>query len=76
MSIVPPMHNPLTGNPVRVNVNPHIDREPSRKGIVYSNMKSTKDLNQLIKNESMPTFNDLGDKAVTIMRSTGIDFRI
>ena len=76
MPIVSPMRNPLTGDPVRVNVNPQLNREPGRKGIIYSGLESTREFHQLVRNETVPSIQDLGNKAVTVLRSTGIDLRV
>ena len=65
-----------TGKPIRVNTNPQINRNASRKGVLLTGIKSRSELNQIKKSLLDPTFEDVGRKAVTIMRSTGIDYRI
>ncbi len=62
-----------TGKPARASVNPKINREPSRKGVQFSNIESQKAFQDIIKSELLPSIQDLGRNAVEIIRGTGID---
>lgn len=61
-----------TGKPLRVNVNPRLDREASRKGIRFSGIKTKREFNEVNK-RSQPSVEELGRNAVKIPRSLGID---
>lgn len=61
-----------TGKPVRVNVNPRLEREASSKGIKFSGIKTKREFNNVTK-DLQPSVQELGNKAVNIARSSGID---
>lgn len=61
-----------TGKPLRVNINPRLEREASRNGIVFSGIRSKREFNNVIS-ESKPSIQEIGNKAVNIARSSGID---
>lgn len=61
-----------TGKPVRVNVNPRLEREASSNGIKFSGIKTKREFNNVIKG-LQPSVQELGNKAVNIARSSGID---
>jgi len=61
-----------TGKPVRVNVNPRVERDTSRNGVKFSGIKTKRELNDVTK-ASKPNVQELGNKAVNIPRSSGID---
>ena len=61
-----------TGKPLRVNINPRLEREASRKGVVFSGIKTKREFNNVVS-DLKPSVEELGNKAVNIARSTGID---
>ncbi|MFC1477629.1 hypothetical protein ACFL6L_04080 [candidate division KSB1 bacterium] len=63
-----------TGKPMRINVNPRLDREPSKRGVRMSGMTTRKEFQQVIKQERTPNSKELGRKAVTLQKSSGLSF--
>ncbi len=61
------------GELARANVNPRVNREPSRKGVKFSNIDSQSDFKNVVRSELRPSAQDLGRNAVQIPRSTGIN---
>jgi len=69
------LRNSVTGDPVRVNVNPKVDRKASKKGIRQSGVESMSEFNQIIQSELKLSARDIGSRAVDINRGGAIDLR-
>ena len=58
-----------TGKSMNPFTNPKLNRDPSRKGIEFSGIKSTNELGEKLRANMLPKISDLGDGAVKVMRS-------
>ena len=64
-----------TGRPIRPSTNPKLDREPSRNGVIFSGVTTSKEFQQNISQRLDIPATEIGRKASTIPRAIqqGID---
>ncbi|MFC1554935.1 hypothetical protein ACFL7D_09890 [candidate division KSB1 bacterium] len=60
-----------TGKPMTPDINPKIDREASRKGVMQSGVETRGDLNRLIQEEIVPSLMEIGRNATKVVSSKG-----
>jgi len=60
-----------TGRSMNPYSNPTINREPSRRGVEFSGIKSPGELEQKLRQKLVPNVYELGDAAVSIARQSG-----
>ncbi|MFC1557510.1 hypothetical protein ACFL6I_08130 [candidate division KSB1 bacterium] len=65
-----------TGKPMRVNVNPRLDREPLRRGVMLSGIETRREFNQVIKSEIVPNTKELGQAAVKLQNQSGFSVNV
>jgi len=65
-----------TGRPVTPYKNLFVNREPSRKGIVQSGVKSVSEFKNIVYNKQKPDLKTLGRKATALQKSLGISINV
>ena len=65
-----------TGRPVRPFVNLRVNREPSRKGILYSGVRSVSEFRRIVRSKNVIDFRNLGMGAVKLQKSLGISINV
>lgn len=76
MAIRPALTFYGTGRPMNPFVNPRVNREPSRMGILYSGVRTKGEFNRTIKERRVPDINALGKGAVKLQKSLGISVNV
>lgn len=76
MAIRPTLTFYGTGRPMNPFVNLRVNREPSRKGILHSGVRTKGEFNRIIKRKLVPDVKSLGAGAVKLQKSLGISVNV
>ena len=71
MAIKPVLRQVGTGKPVRSDVAPNVNRNPSRKGVMQSGIASNGEFQNIQRTRTSLNQDMLGDKAVEVVYSLG-----
>ena len=76
MSVIPPITNRATGQPVKASVPVRVNTEPTRNGILNSAVESKRELNNLIQQRNTPSVDQLGRSSSKIVNKIRSGSRI
>ncbi len=65
-----------TGRPVSPVKNVFVNREPSKRGIISSDVRSFGDFKNIVKSRNQTDLKTLGRKAVSLQKSMGVSINV
>ncbi len=74
MAIRPVLRFVGTGKPATANVNPRVERDASRKGVMMSGIDTNGEFKQIVKQDRQNSPQELANSAVQVPRKAGVNF--
>ncbi len=74
MAIRPVLRFVGTGKPATPNINPRVDRQASRRGVMMSGIDTNGEFNQVIKQERQNSPQQIASAALAVPNKAGVNY--